>query len=125
MRICSSLNGNDVASLRQVSRQCNEITSRFLIKLVKVGPRYSTLNAANKISQHPFISQGVTEIIFDLNEYRNTRSEAGLNYSSAIQDVLINEIKRCTDKTKMEQLMNASFNLDRAWTTKAARTHSA
>ncbi|KAL2058491.1 hypothetical protein ABVK25_001219 [Lepraria finkii] len=60
-----------------------------------------------------------------LAKYRNTQSEAGLNYSSAIQDVLIKEIKRCTDKTKMEQLMNASFNLDRAWTTKAARTHSA
>ena len=119
MRICSSLNGNDVASLRQVSRQCNEIASRFLIKSVKIGLRYSTLNAAIKINQHPFIFQGVTEIIFDVNQYKNTRGEAGLNYSSAIQDVLIKEIKRFTDKTKMEQIMNASFNLDRAWMTKA------
>ncbi|KAK3173395.1 hypothetical protein OEA41_006724 [Lepraria neglecta] len=110
---------------RGQSRQCSEIASRFLIKSVKIGLRYSTLNTAIKISQHPFIFQGVMEIIFDVNQYKNTRGEAGLNYSSAIQDVLIKEIKRCTDKTKMEQLMNASFNMDRAWMTKAVWTHSA
>lgn len=68
--LCSCLARKSVSSLCLVSKQLNKVASAFLIGSVKVRLRYPNFNTAIKISQYPFFSQGVTEIIFHLNQYK-------------------------------------------------------